>query len=517
MLTPRDYQVTAARDIWRHLIIERAGSCVLQAPTGSGKTATGAFVVKKMLEHQGIKTLCIAHRREIVTQTARRLRDDGLSTGIIMSGEMYTPNRDIQVASIDTLDAWVKNGKIEVPDAGMVWSDEAHRVMGTRWSRVLEAYRERGAMLFGTTATPIRTDGVGLGQMFSTMVRTPGIQWHIDHGFLVPVTYRIGIVPDTSGVKLVAGDYNQAQLEAVMKQKLLIGNVVENWLHHAKGRPTMVFCSGVEHSKALVDEFAAAGVVAVHIDGHTPQEVRDDIAMKLGMRTVDVVCNAQVYVEGTDIPCVSCIVLAQPTKSIGKFLQMAGRGLRPDPYSGKRDMMLLDHAGAVYAHGVIEMERDWHLTEGKEMLEKHLSERKKEKVQFTCSVCGTLHTGAVCPTCHAAVKFTGAARDFLPAMLVDMSQGEFDKLMAPKPIPKKKKNEYTMQDKRDFYAQLVGYAVERGKLNGWVAHTYRDKFGVWPTNMDGVRSKPPGDEVRSFIRHKNIAFAKSRAREAARG
>lgn len=512
-LTPRDYQVTAVRGVWRELFINGKQSCLLQAPTGAGKTAAGSFLVKQMLQHKGIRTLCLAHRREIVTQTAKRLRDDGLSTGIIMADELYTPDRDIQVGSVDTLDAWVKRNKIDVPDIGCLWIDECRRAMGARYDRIIAGYRERGALIFGTDATPIRTDGVGLGRSFEVMVSTPGIQWMIDHGYLVPVTYRVGIVPDLKGVKLTAGDYNEAQLQNVMKQKLLIGNVVENWLAHAKGRPTLCFATGVEHSQALTEEFLAAGVRAIHVDAHTKDALRDQVASQLVFGAVEVVCNAQIYTEGTDIPWVSCIVIAQPTKSVAKYLQMAGRGMRP--CTGKENLMVLDNAGAVHAHGRIEQHREWMLTQGKEMLEKHEAERLKEKVQFLCNVCGTLHTGAICPTCNAIVKFTGAAKDYLPAVLVDMDQGTFNNLMNPKPAPppKKEASDYSMADKQDWYAQVLGHAQQRGKSKGWCAHTYRDKFGVWPRMMDSVVPRAPGDEVRSFIQHKNIAYAKGRAQE----
>ena len=514
-LTPRDYQVQAARSVWRELVVNKVGSCLLQAPTGSGKTATGSFIVAKLLEHLGIRTMVLAHRREIVDQTARRIRDDGLSCGVIMAGELYSPTRDIQVGSVDTLDSWVRNGKIEVPDIGCLWIDEAHRGMGARYQRIIEAYMERGAMVLGTTATPIRTDGVGLGRTFKSMVCTPGIQWHINNGFLVPIQYRVGIVPSTKGIKLTAGDYNAAQLQAVMNQKLLIGNIVENWKIHADGRLTMVFASGVEHSIGIVQEFMDAGIPAAHIDGTTPTEIREKISMDLLSGKIKVVSNAQVYVEGTDIPWVSCIVLAQPTKSVGKYLQMGGRGLRPYAIGGKKDLMVLDHAGAVNAHGRIEKDREWHLTTGKEMLEKLASEKAKSKVEFTCRICGTLHSGAICPTCNAKVSFTGVLKDYLPATLVDLSQAEFDKLSEAKPKPPKK-TEYTIEDKREWFAQIRGYAMVRGKTEGWCSHTYKDKFGVWPNSIKDVAPKTPGDEVNGFIRHKNIAFAKSRAQEKVR-
>jgi DNA repair protein RadD len=510
-LAPRDYQLTAARDVWRQLVSQKKKSCVLVAPTGSGKTATASFIIQMVKKHLNVNALALAHRRELVKQTAERFRRDGMSCGTIMAGDLYTPSRDMQVGSVDTFDSWVKGGKIELPDVGLLVLDECHRAMGKRYQEIIEVYQERGTMILGLTATPIRSDGVGLGRSFNSMVKTPGMQWMIDHGYLVPVQYKVGIVPNLKGVKLTAGDYNQAQLQAVMNQKLLIGDVVENWLHHARDRNTMVFASGIDHSMHLCKAFIDAGISAVHIDKDTPQEIRDQVATDMLFGKVQVICNAAVYVEGTDIPWISCIVMAKPTKNVGGYLQMGGRGARPYTQGGKVDMMLLDHAGVVHAHGRLEMDRDWQLTIGKEMKETLTKERDGHKVEFVCAACKTRHTGILCPVCNTKVVFTGAAKEFLPATLVDMTQADFDALGKPKPKPKKE--EVTMEIKQKFYAGILGYTAEKGRSHGYAANLYREKFGAWPTKMESIKPTPPTVEVKRFIQHRNIAFAKSKARE----
>jgi len=54
------------------------------------------------------------------------------------------------------------------------------------------------------TATPMRTTGLGMGDIFDVMVRGPETAWLIDQGYLCAPSYRVGIVPDVSGVTLVA-------------------------------------------------------------------------------------------------------------------------------------------------------------------------------------------------------------------------------------------------------------------------------------------------------------------------
>ena len=59
-----------------------------------------------------------------------------------------------------------------------------------------------------------------------------------------------------------------------------------------------------------------------------------------------------VLTEGFDLPDMGCIILARPTKKMGLYRQMIGRGLRPA--DGKSDVVILDHSGAVFRHGLPE-------------------------------------------------------------------------------------------------------------------------------------------------------------------
>ena len=60
---------------------------------------------------------------------------------------------------------------------------------------------------------------------------------------------------------------------------------------------------------------------------------------------------------------------------------------------------------------------------------------------------------------------------------------------------------------------LTGVAVERRYRPGWVAHKYREKFGDWP-QRGGITPIKPSPEVLSWVRSRNIAWAKSNHRGA---
>lgn len=501
VLNLRDYQLETNREVWR--AFREVQAVLLQAPTGAGKTVSGAHLISMRREHAKERVLVLAHRREIVAQTLCKLEDAGIETGIIMADVAPMDWADVQVASIDTL--WARRKHQSFPEAQLLVIDEVHRAGSERHLALIDHYKQQGAKILGLTATPIRNDGFGLGNIFDRMVRTPDMPWLIEHGYLVPVDYRVGIVPDVTGVKLTAGEYNKAQLESVMDATVLIGDIVDNWQRYAADRKTMVFASGVAHSIHLTNQFKAAGVKAVHIDGETDNGIRDRLFREINSGEIQVICNAMVYVEGTDIPCISCIVDAAPSKSIIKYLQSGGRGMRPFP--GKTTLQYHDHSGNVYRHGRLELPRDWELTKGKEQVE-HLAEQRKktEKIQITCQKCGFMHNRPICPRCGVPPELKGMAKDFIPAVLVEMTEWEYEKATKKK---KEAKLEPTEKEKQEFYSGMLYLAHERGYKEGWAANGFRDRYGHWP---NGLRKEAvqPSYAVKQFDKHKRIQWAKSK-------
>ncbi len=58
-----------------------------------------------------------------------------------------------------------------------------------------------------------------------------------------------------------------------------------------------------------------------------------------------IVVSVDILSTGVDIPCVRYIAFAALTKSVGKYIQMVGRGTRLDPKSGKFSFTILDFVG----------------------------------------------------------------------------------------------------------------------------------------------------------------------------
>ena len=75
---------------------------ILVAPTGAGKTVIGADIIRAFVR-TAKSVLVLSHRREIISHTSKKLRDAGISHGIIQAGFPGRPLELVQVASIPTL------------------------------------------------------------------------------------------------------------------------------------------------------------------------------------------------------------------------------------------------------------------------------------------------------------------------------------------------------------------------------------------------------------------------------
>ena len=471
------------------------------APTGAGKTVIAAAITSAAVE-DGRRVLFLAHRRELITQASGKLYAAGVDHGILLPGFPPRLGEPVQVGSVWTVHGRaIRTSTIELPAADLIIVDEAHHSPARTYRSLLDSYPK--ATVIGITATPCRGDGRGLGDIFEMLMECPPVPELIKGGFLVGTKVYAPSRPDVSGIEIERGDYVERQLAERVDRPDLVGDIASHWHRLGERRPTVVFASSVGHSVHLRDEFRRSSVVAEHIDGTTPTDERDAILAGLASGTVEVVCNYGVLTEGWDSPVASCVVLARPTKHHGLFRQMVGRVLRPAP--GKADALVLDHAGAVFEHGFIEEPVNWTLSPGKRAENPRQTARAQSRAPALTS----------CPEC-SAVRFEGHPcpvckwRPQPKPQVVDVADGELGLIDRNRVV---KLPNRSADDQQRFYRQLLYIASERGYQRGWAAHKYREKFGGWPSWRD-LEPAIPDPAVRSWVRSRQIAFAKAQAKAA---
>jgi DNA repair protein RadD len=493
----RQYQIHMMREFER-LVGRGERKILIVAPTGSGKTV----IVSAIIHGADRRALVVAHRREIVNQTSAKLTAFDVHHGIIQAGDenKLRPLARVQVASIQTLHARaIRAETMLMPLADLIIIDEAHHACARTYKAVIERYPN--AIVLGLTATPCRGDGRGLGGIFTTMLQCPQVAELIDAGHLVKSRVYAPVDPDLQGVQTRSGDYVESQLEERMNHDNLVGDIVTHWLKYGERRRTVAFACGVGHSVHITNEFQLAGIRAEHLDGATPKPERDALLARLASGETEVVCNCMVLTEGWDMPEVGCAILARPTKKMGLFRQMIGRVLRPA--DGKADAIILDHSGAVFRHGMPEDRVDWTLDPDRRATapehQKRLDGGQHRGGLLECSACGAVRMGGKpCPACGFLPK--------RPAEFIATADGELGLVEHGRA----RRTVYEQQEKVRWHSMLAAVAAERGYKLGWVAHKYREKFGHWPPS-NSVAPMTASPEVLSWLRSRNIAFAKRRA------
>jgi DNA repair protein RadD len=181
----------------------------------------------------------------------------------------------------------------------------------------------------------------GLGKLYDDLLIPTTTAELIAKGFLSPFKVYAPSHPDLRGVKTVAGDYHEGQLSTVMSEAKLTADIVKTWLEKGEDRPTLAFCVDFAHARKLRDQFEAAGVSCGYVDAFTSRLERNEIAEKFRARLYQVVCSVGTLTTGIDWD-VRCIILARPTKSEIRYVQIIGRGLRTA--LGKTECLILDHS-----------------------------------------------------------------------------------------------------------------------------------------------------------------------------
>lgn len=347
----RPYQ-EEARD---HILGDWGGGDVnvlLALPTGLGKTEVGIAVLQDQLV-PGKRALWLAHRDHLIQQPLERLRrrwpNDTTRIGVVKAeqdevaadlifGSVQTVTRDNRLAKLMTA------GPIDY-----LVTDEAHHAPAESYRYIYDRLREQNPNLLhlGMTATPKRTDGIGLDCVFGKISYEMNIQKAIKEGWLVPakgVQIETGV--SIAGVDISRGDFVAGQLADVLDANQWHEKVVDAFFEHASDRQCLAYTPNVMTSKRLCAEFLSRGIAAAHVDANTPRDERRATLKQFREDEIQVVCNCLILHEGFDAPSADCILMARPTQSHPFFTQIVGRGLRIYPEKKNCLVLLFATTGA---------------------------------------------------------------------------------------------------------------------------------------------------------------------------
>lgn len=446
---------------------------LMQSPTGSGKTAMLVHMMKTAAS-RGKRSFFCVHQNELLSQTSKALWHQQLTHGVIASGRVQS-NQPVQIASVQTLVR--RTDKYAPPD--LIIIDEAHRAAADTYRRVIDAYP--GARVIGLTATPERTDGKGLNDIFQDIIEGPTIRQLIDAGYLCDYEiFAPSVGVDLSGVGKLAGDYNKKQAAEAVDKATITGDAVDHYRKLANGKRCVVMCVTIEHAKHVAAQYNVAGIPAACIEGGMSNSERDDVLQRFGTGALKVVTNVQLLVEGVDIPSIEVVQWLRPTQSLIVWMQGNGRGFRPS--DGKERLIILDHVGNTERHGLPDEDRLWSL-DGKKGRQKREGEAEKGFAVQQCKSCFSVFRPGVtaCPTCGAEVE--------LRTRKIEEVDGELSKVDLA--AERAKAEQRKLQGTARSLEQLVRVGQQRGMKNpaAWAAHVFASREGRKPTQGDHHRAR----------------------------
>lgn len=315
---------------------------LLISATGTGKTYLSAFAVKKAKPK---RLLFLAHREQILKQACKTFAKiiPDIQYGIL-SANHKDFHKPYLFATINMLSKEENLTQFAPTHFDYIIIDETHRAGASSYLKILNYFQPQ--FLLGMTATPERTDGFDIYQLFDHNIAYEiRLNQAMQENLLCPFHY-FGITDITVDDQEINDNstFNDLTTDArvthIINQSQYYGFSGER-LHG------LIFCSQIEEAQILSQKFNERGFNTIALSGKDSQETRTNAIHKLEQKErstgLDYIFTVDIMNEGIDIPAINQIIMLRPTKSAIIFVQQLGRGLRK--YPQKDYVVILDFIG----------------------------------------------------------------------------------------------------------------------------------------------------------------------------
>ena len=307
---------------------------LLYHATGVGKTITAATDAKAV----GGRTLFLVNALKLASQAKETFAKVWPEATL---GEYTGSQKDMtQTVIFATVQSISKDlEKFSPTDFDYLIVDECHHAAANTYQKIFTYFHPK--FILGLTATPERSDGEDMLELFQNVAHKMDLKTAIERGVLVPIRcIRVKTNIDLTDVRINGIKYNSQDLES----KLFIPErnqlIVDTYLKYVNGKKTVIFCASVDHAAEIAKLLRDNGVKAEAVSGRDWVEIRNKILKDYETESTNVLCACDLLNEGWDSPHTTVLFMARPTMSKTIYMQQLGRGTRRCP--GKDDLLVID-------------------------------------------------------------------------------------------------------------------------------------------------------------------------------
>jgi len=366
----KNYQAFVYYKVYSYISNTPNSRCIIQMPTGSGKTRTSMEIVCETLNNTNQNVLWLTNTEELCEQAFEAFievwRFLSKKKAQVINHVNYKKDYDssaqtLHIATLQSFNVKNKKEKIELllnqnSGLGLVVVDEAHISIAKTYIDTIKKLIIKGAKLIGLTATPGRSlsktsadsnikdksENEKLSDFYFNK------KFEIDTGKLPPIDYlrNEGILSNAKFVSIEGSTVENIltkkeilKLNTDQKIPQKIKDILTN--DHSRNsiifdkllsllkenKKILFFATSLKHSKLMTTLINLKGIKAAHVDGNSGN-YRSEIIKSFKDGETQLLCNYGVLSTGFDDPKIDVVFMARPTQSLVLYSQIIGRGLR---------------------------------------------------------------------------------------------------------------------------------------------------------------------------------------------
>lgn len=309
----------------------QAGRGVIKSSTGSGKTEMQAGTIASLETIDPPKTLIIVPNRKLVTQTCKRLEMRlGYKIGRISHGKWDEQQVTVAIPKTLIQPKFRQQRAKLFATVELLMLDECHHSASHEWYTTInkcQAYYR-----FGFSGTPLdRTDGANLRLIGATGPLLLSIETEtlVEQGILAKPYVEIVEIykPQLPGSIKYQDAYKMGVVKNIYYHKRVATLISRE---AGRGKIVLVLVTQISHGKYLSKRLAEMYPDLKHefVWSATDEELLEQTVDRFESGKLKVLIASPIFGEGTDIPAVDTLIIADAGKSAIKVIQKAGRAMR---------------------------------------------------------------------------------------------------------------------------------------------------------------------------------------------